>query len=332
MKTAILILAATILLLNCSSDEPEIQDPSLIALQKIYDNSGGKGDATAITMEDMKAIGLKNLEDTRLKQYQNAISTKKDFSNPATVGELQTMVEDINNENKNNEPETQDPNLFLGTWSLIKYEEKNYSRNFSCGAIVWKFNEDKNVTINYLHLLGFNIKPRGSYTYSIKSKQIEIDGTFYSYESKEENVLIVSNKSAENNFTVTLAKDNACLDANQKIVNEQIIGEWIMTKITYMLGDVDVRNANIIYTFMPDGALEVINTNKESGLQSGIYDYKLEYVDHFGEGYEDLTLKLENSPQNGIYFPSSNSMSIHFELLIADYPNYYFVKKNIYSN
>ena len=95
MKRAILILAAGILLLNCSSDEPETPDSRMV-LQKIYDNSGGKGDATAITMEDMKAIGLKNLEDARLKQYQNAIAVKTDFSNPATVGELQAMVMDVN--------------------------------------------------------------------------------------------------------------------------------------------------------------------------------------------------------------------------------------------
>ena len=93
MKTAILILAAAILLLNCSSDEPGSQE---VILQKIYDNSGGKGDATTITMEDLKTIGLKNLEDARLKQYQNAISTKKDFSNPATVEELQALVANVN--------------------------------------------------------------------------------------------------------------------------------------------------------------------------------------------------------------------------------------------
>ena len=93
MKTAILILAATILLLNCSSDEPESQE---VILQKIYDNSGGKGDATAITMEDLKATGVENLEDARLKQYQSTIAAKKDFSNPATVGELQAVVMDVN--------------------------------------------------------------------------------------------------------------------------------------------------------------------------------------------------------------------------------------------
>ena len=97
MKRAILILAATILLSNCSSDEPEIQDPSLIALQKIYDNSGGKGDATAIIMEDLKAIGLKNLEDARLKQYQRAIAAKTDFSNPSKVSEVQALIISVNN-------------------------------------------------------------------------------------------------------------------------------------------------------------------------------------------------------------------------------------------
>ena len=94
MKTAILILVAGILLLNCSSDEPGSQE---VILQKIYDNSGGKGDATAITMEDLKAIGLKNLEDARFKQYQNAIAAKTDFSNPAKISEMRAVIMNINN-------------------------------------------------------------------------------------------------------------------------------------------------------------------------------------------------------------------------------------------
>ena len=125
MKRAILILTAGILLLNCSSDEPESQE---VVLQKIYDNSGGKGDATAITMEDLKAIGLKNLEDANLSQYQNAISIKKDFSNPAKVGEMQAVVMNINNICSYNSM-TLDPLEYrtitkqelIGSWKLEAY-------------------------------------------------------------------------------------------------------------------------------------------------------------------------------------------------------------------
>ena len=130
MKKVILILATGILLLSCNSNEPEIQDTSLIALQKIYDNSGGKGDATVITMEDLKAIGVE-IEDTKLSQYQNAIAAKMDFSNPPTVEELQAVVMNINNNNtcSYNSITLSDPLEYraitkqelMGSWKLEAY-------------------------------------------------------------------------------------------------------------------------------------------------------------------------------------------------------------------
>ena len=164
MKKIILILAACILLFNCSSNEPEIQDPNLIVLQKIYDNSGGKGDATAITMEDLKTIGVENVEDTKLSQYQNAISAKTDFSNPPTVEELQAVVMNINNNNtcSYNTITLSDPLEYraitkrelIGSWKLEAYvsisdcsidltPSNPITRSFEhLGAVTINFHED----------------------------------------------------------------------------------------------------------------------------------------------------------------------------------------------
>ena len=156
MKTAILILAATILLLNCSSDEPESQE---VVLQKIYDNSGGKGDANAITMKDLKAIGLKNLEDTRLSRYQNAIAAKIDFSNPAEVSEVQAVVMNINNTCSYNSITLPDPLEYraitkrelVGSWKLEAYV---YTSDCSIdltpsNPITRSFEHGRPVTINF---------------------------------------------------------------------------------------------------------------------------------------------------------------------------------------
>ncbi len=97
MKELLLVMTMAILLLNCSNDESKVQSPSLASLQKIYDNAGGKGDATSITMEDLKATGVDNLVATKLSGYQTAIAVKMDFSDPAKVGEVQTLVEEVNN-------------------------------------------------------------------------------------------------------------------------------------------------------------------------------------------------------------------------------------------
>ena len=158
MKTAILILAAGILLLNCSSDEPETPDSRMV-LQKIYDNSGGKGDATAITMEDLKAIGLKNLEDARLKQYQNAIAVKTDFSNPAKISEMRALIMNINNIYSYDSITLLDPLEYraitkrelIGSWKLEAYV---YTSDSSIdltpsNPITRSFEHGRAVTINF---------------------------------------------------------------------------------------------------------------------------------------------------------------------------------------
>ena len=156
MKRAILILAATILLLNCSSDEPGSQE---VILQKIYDNSGGKGDATTITMEDLKAIGLKNLEDARLKQYQNAIAVKTDFSNPAKISEMRAVIMNINNIYFYDSITLPDPLEYraitkqelIGSWKLEAYV---YTSDCSIdltpsNPITRSFEHGRAVTINF---------------------------------------------------------------------------------------------------------------------------------------------------------------------------------------
>ncbi len=97
MKELLLVMTMAILLLNCSNDESKVQSPSLASLQKIYDNAGGKGDAAAITIEDLKATGVENLVATKLSGYQTAIAVKMDFSEPAKVGEVQVLVINVNN-------------------------------------------------------------------------------------------------------------------------------------------------------------------------------------------------------------------------------------------
>ncbi len=97
MKELLLVMTMAILLPTCSNDESKVQSPSLASLQKIYDNAGGKGDATAITIEDLKATGVDNLVATKLSGYQTAIAVKMDFSEPAKVGEVQVLVINVNN-------------------------------------------------------------------------------------------------------------------------------------------------------------------------------------------------------------------------------------------
>ncbi len=97
MKELLLVMTMAILLPTCSNDESKVQSPSLASLQKIYDNAGGKGDAAAITIEDLKATGVENLVATKLSGYQTAIAVKMDFSEPAKVDEVQVLVINVNN-------------------------------------------------------------------------------------------------------------------------------------------------------------------------------------------------------------------------------------------
>ncbi len=97
MKELLLVMTMAVLLPACSNDESKVQSPSLASLQKIYDNSGGKGDATTVTIGDLKATEVENLDDTKLSEYQSAIAVKIDFTNPAKVGEVQVLVINVNN-------------------------------------------------------------------------------------------------------------------------------------------------------------------------------------------------------------------------------------------
>ena len=205
MKTAILILAAGILLLNCSSDEPGSQE---VILQKIYDNSGGKGDSSAIIMEDLKAIGLKNLEDARLKQYQRAIAAKTDFSNPATVGEVQEIIDSSNNIIQKT----------LGKWSLIR-ATAGFSppTTYNLKDIVWDFKEDKVIVMISINLDGidrdyFGYLINGEYTYSLSSHGVSSYGVIIYLDGSDSGSIYLDDSGEAISLSHYFREDNGIED------------------------------------------------------------------------------------------------------------------------
>ena len=98
-------MSCIVLVIACEKTETDAIDSggvevpvseSELAFQKIYDNSGGKGTSSFITFEDLEATEAENLSENKLADYLIAIVAKMDFSNPATLTELQALINLVN--------------------------------------------------------------------------------------------------------------------------------------------------------------------------------------------------------------------------------------------
>jgi len=80
--------------------DPILETESDLAFQKIYDNSGGKGNISLISFEDLLATKVVNVSEGKWIYYSKAIELKTDFSNPTSLTELQTLVDLVNENNR----------------------------------------------------------------------------------------------------------------------------------------------------------------------------------------------------------------------------------------